>query len=494
MTTAMAVGAAPFYDQLTAESFSSFGPVTFLFDLSSNRLSSPVSVPKPDFVAPDGVSTTFFGGSNINGFPNFFGTSAAAPHAAGAAAQILQANPSFTPAQVYNALKTTANPNVSGGGVNQVGSGLIDTHRAILGGPVAVYANAADGFESGALAGQWQVYTAGAGRVQVSTANEPSSGTYHLVMDGNANGYVTNQSGEATLNVNLAGRQNVTLTFDQKFFNVYGVTAPPLPATFTSHTNGNGVAFSVDGTNWYRITTLGGTSSTSYATSTFNLSSIAAGLGLTLSANTLIRFQEYNVDSAFAPKLALAIDNVKVSALSVLTQNQVDNGTTQRSAVRSITLTFQGNVTTIPSAAFTLTRSEDGLVVPVVVGSPIYIGGHMTVVLTFSGPNLHGPSLPDGRYVLSIAGSQILDNFGNQVDAASNGASGSTGTINFFRFFGDSNGDGRVDATDYLAFRTAYLSGIATGANAIYDDNGDGLFSVIDLNAFNANFLKRTLP
>jgi hypothetical protein len=45
----------------------------------------------PDLVAPDGVNTTFFAApgdvpEDDDTFPNFFGTSAAAPHAAGVAA------------------------------------------------------------------------------------------------------------------------------------------------------------------------------------------------------------------------------------------------------------------------------------------------------------------------------------------------------------------------------------------------------------------------
>jgi hypothetical protein len=154
---AMAVGAVPFFRQRTPESFSSFGPVTFLFDSAGNRLGSPVVVAKPDMMAPDGVSTTFFGGSFINGFPNFFGTSAAAPHAAGVAAQTLQANPGDTPWQVHSAMKTTADPNLGSGNVNQVGAALIDAYRAIIGGPVAVFPDAADGFEAGAQGIQWQV-------------------------------------------------------------------------------------------------------------------------------------------------------------------------------------------------------------------------------------------------------------------------------------------------------------------------------------------------
>jgi Secretion system C-terminal sorting domain/Subtilase family len=46
----------------------------------------------PDFVATDGGNTTFFGQQLNDGdnFPNFFGTSAAAPHAAGVAALLTQ--------------------------------------------------------------------------------------------------------------------------------------------------------------------------------------------------------------------------------------------------------------------------------------------------------------------------------------------------------------------------------------------------------------------
>jgi hypothetical protein len=493
VANAMAVGAVPFFRQRTPEGFSSFGPARFLFDAAGNRLATPQTVAKPDIMAPDGASNTFFGGNMINGFPNFFGTSAAAPHGAGVAALILQAAPGDTPAQVYSAMKSTADPNIGTGDPNQVGSGLIDAYRAIFGSPVAAFADTADGFETGAQGIQWQVYTSGAGRVQVSSANGPSSGTEHLVMDGNANGYVLNQLDESTLHVNLAGRTNVTLAFDQKFFNPHGVAVTAMPATFTGHDNSNGVAFSVDGTHWFRITALGGASSTPYVTDSFDLSAIAAADGVTLGANTQIKFQEFNADSFFAPGLALAIDNVKVGALSVLTQTTIDNGTAQRSAVRSLTLTFQGNVTTLPASAFTLQRNEDSLGFPVIVGAPAYAGGMTTVVLTFGGPNLNGTSLPDGRYKLSIDGSLILDNFGNKVDAANNGTAGSTGTVSFLRFFGDSNGDGLVDATDYLAFRAAYMSGNATGANSIFDSNGDSVFTIVDFNAFTRNFTKRKL-
>jgi hypothetical protein len=100
---AVAVGAAYYQNTpavgvnpAVAEGFSSSGPTHIYFDASGSPVDDVRQ--KPEVVAPDGADTTFFGGdSDGSGFPNFFGTSAAAPHAAAIAAQMVQANPFLTP-------------------------------------------------------------------------------------------------------------------------------------------------------------------------------------------------------------------------------------------------------------------------------------------------------------------------------------------------------------------------------------------------------------
>ena len=92
------------------ETFSSAGGTPILLDTAGNQLATPEVRQQPDITAPDGADTTFFGGSDSDGtgFPNFFGTSAAAPHAAGVAALLKQAaGVSLTPDDTYAALKDT---------------------------------------------------------------------------------------------------------------------------------------------------------------------------------------------------------------------------------------------------------------------------------------------------------------------------------------------------------------------------------------------------
>jgi PKD repeat protein len=130
---AEAVGAADYLDTPRngiapplLESFSSKGGTPILFDTTGNPIPALVRQ-KPEIVAPDGVNTTFFPTPVIP----FFGTSAAAPHAAGAAALMLHANPGLTPFQIYTALESTTVDMNGAGFDHDSGWGLVDADAAV---------------------------------------------------------------------------------------------------------------------------------------------------------------------------------------------------------------------------------------------------------------------------------------------------------------------------------------------------------------------------
>lgn len=114
--SANAVAAYAFYAPFVPESFSSPGPVTIYFDKDNHRLATPEIRLKPDIAAMDGANTTFFisdSAQDTDTLPNFFGTSASAPHAAAIAALVLQAHGgpgSVTPAQMKTVLQKSAFP------------------------------------------------------------------------------------------------------------------------------------------------------------------------------------------------------------------------------------------------------------------------------------------------------------------------------------------------------------------------------------------------
>ncbi len=137
-----AVGAAAFYNTeefgqnkpecraACLENFSSAGGVPILFDKKGRRLPAPDIRLKPGVTGPDGGNTTFFffdldvpipGTTEPDGFPNFFGTSASAPHVAGIGALMLdkrqrdiaahkhfQGPRELSPETMYRALRLTA--------------------------------------------------------------------------------------------------------------------------------------------------------------------------------------------------------------------------------------------------------------------------------------------------------------------------------------------------------------------------------------------------
>ena len=115
----ISVGAVPYYltpaygsPEPVLESFSSAGGTPIFYDKFGNRIAREVRE-KPEVSGPDGANTSFFlllsGDVEGDGFPNFFGTSASAPHVAGVAALMQQeAGKALEPSQIKTLLTRTA--------------------------------------------------------------------------------------------------------------------------------------------------------------------------------------------------------------------------------------------------------------------------------------------------------------------------------------------------------------------------------------------------
>lgn len=144
---AEAVGAADYrmtpafgFTPPVVEDFSSAGGVAIRLNTAGQLLAAPEVRTKPGIVAPDGVNTTFLfrdRDDDNDTFPNFFGTSAAAPHAAAVAALMLGRNGSLSPDAVYARLRSNAidmddpaTPAFDTGFDFRTGFGLVDAVRA----------------------------------------------------------------------------------------------------------------------------------------------------------------------------------------------------------------------------------------------------------------------------------------------------------------------------------------------------------------------------
>ncbi|AMR28608.1 hypothetical protein A0257_16885 [Hymenobacter psoromatis] len=321
-TAAMAVAAVPYYNPLVPEPYTSLGKPTILFAPNGSALATPEVRQKPNFAAVDGVNTSFFyTGADIenDGFQNFFGTSAAAPHAAAVAALLRQSEPTLTPAQVYARLASTARLIGSTAADPLTGAGLLDAFTAIYGPVAATTPPAVEDMEKGALPRSWTVSSTAAGRVQVITALNPASGTHQLLLDSYP-GIPSSALNEVVWYFTGVPGSNAQLTFREHKFAAE--TDQQMPARFTGSTNSDGVALSVDGgTTWYRVFDLTGpNATTTYQTKSVSLTQLATANGLTLGNDVRLKFQQYGTGAATgttaSSRAGRVFDDLAVTGLS----------------------------------------------------------------------------------------------------------------------------------------------------------------------------------
>ena len=259
-------------------------------------------------------------------------------------------------------------------------------------------------FESGSLGSEWAITGTGTHRTVVTTANAPFAGTYHLTMDSSVTGYSRN---EATLTLNLAGRNHLALTFQAKMFNDEAHAPPTNP--FTGGADFDGIAVSTDGgTIWHEIRALR-TLSNTWQKVAVDLDAELAARGLSYTANFKIRFNHY--DNYAISTDGFAFDNILVAemidrSLTIAMGDEATEGDGPMAATVTITPSPQADVTvalassrpdatvppsvTVPaggsSAGFNVTPVNDAL-----------LDGTQAVIITASAANY-----PSGTKAIAI--------------------------------------------------------------------------------------------
>ena len=192
---------------------------------------------------------------------------------------------------------------------------------------------------------------------------------------------------------------------------------------------------------------------------------------------------------SFSKRLVVAInDLIEVSAM------KVGDGTAQRSRIDKLSITFD-RLVDFDSEAFQLERlGENGGLVQVAVSASSLLN-LVFAELTFSGEHVDSEGyLRDGRYRLTIDGSKVRD--GNDLlDGNRDGIAGGNYVFGdsdgLFSLFGDSDGDGDVDALDYVRFASSFLQKLGEpNFDADFDFDRDDDVDALDYSLFGQNFLK----
>jgi methionine-rich copper-binding protein CopC len=166
-----------------------------------------------------------------------------------------------------------------------------------------------------------------------------------------------------------------------------------------------------------------------------------------------------------------------------VTEVSVGDGTTNRSTVDRLTLSFNG-IADPQQDALQIVQRESGETVDLdwTIDNS---AGHSVLTMTFSGTLTEsGGSLEDGNYVLNVDGSQL----GGELPG-SDFVFGDQESDGFYRYFADADGNRIVNVFELLDFRKTYGSTMDdVDFDERFDNNGDGSINIFDLLKLRKNY------
>lgn len=213
---------------------------------------------------------------------------------------------------------------------------------------------------------------------------------------------------------------------------------------------------------------------TQIGSGTVNASGQASMTTSTLTAGIHSLQAKYVATGNFTNSNSSTLSQQIVAAPSV-TGVQIENGAAQRSMVRQIAVTFS-TLVTLDAGALTITFKGTSTTVAANI-STATVNGVTVATITF--PAGIGASIGDGRYILTTDATKVHETSPLHLGMSANR------TDEFFRLFGDYNGDARVDFIDFAFFRNA-LGSQSGSANYVdfFDFNNDGRVDFLDFAQF----------
>ncbi|QEG02659.1 Calx-beta domain protein [Stieleria maiorica] len=197
-------------------------------------------------------------------------------------------------------------------------------------------------------------------------------------------------------------------------------------------------------------------------------------------------------ESTFAFTVSGLATNLRVE------QIQVNHGGRSRSQIESVKVIYNQPVNHQSLAgAFEIRNVSTGQSVGSIKATPADFNGRTEVLLTFETPNSVPVILDDGYYELRIRSGAAMSLGADPYPMLNDHLFGTdqSGAVDradaFFRFFGDSDGDGDVDGQDYGRFGSTFLRpNTSPKFNDQFDADGDGDVDGQDYAQFGQRLLK----
>jgi ELWxxDGT repeat protein len=188
------------------------------------------------------------------------------------------------------------------------------------------------------------------------------------------------------------------------------------------------------------------------------------------------------VPTAVSPPVAPPVTPPVVPPVVVdpaVTSVVVNGGQAQRSMVTSLTVTFNRTVTLEPGAVTVTSTTGQSIGTSL---STQTVNGETVLTITFTGTNVIGGSVPDGRYTLTITSADVID-------VATGGVMQGSSTTAFSRLFGDLLGTGTYDPDARWMAQDALGTTVGSpGYIAALDWNGNGVIDAADITAVVRNW------